>query len=121
MPLKIIQFTAARVECSEAVGFQFVQVTFDSSDAGFNEDNRISPYLLLSANLEFPAQIQVEFHDGEDYDGDRLSRIDLWRHRVRALSGQGHEFDIAFELSDDAFAELRMYLKVLMRSDCFQE
>ncbi|MGB6221554.1 hypothetical protein [Haloferula sp.] len=121
MAVKVIQFTAASVECSEAVDWQYVQVTFDSMDAGFDEDNRVSPYLMISVDLDFEDQITVEFHDGEDYDGDSLSRIDLWRHRVHALSGDGYEFDIAFELSDDAFAELRKYLRVIMRSDCFRE
>ena len=121
MPLKVIQFTAATVECSEAVDWQFVRVTFDSMDASFDEDNRVSPYLMISVDLDFEDQISVEFHDGEDYTGDELSRIDLWRHWVRARSGGGHQFDIAFELSDDAFAELREYLKVLLGSDCFRE
>ena len=116
-----IQFTAATVECSEAIDWEIVQVNFDTMDPGFNEENRISPYLMISANFEFSNSIQIEYHDGEDYAGGSLDRIELWRNRVLAYSGCGHEFDIAFELSDGAFNELREYLKVLLRSDCFRE
>ena len=65
--------------------------------------------------------IYLEFNDGKDYAGDNLNRIELWRSRFLAVSERGHEFNIAFELSDDAFTELREYLKVLLRSDCFRE
>ena len=121
MPPRRIQFTAATVECSEAIDWEIVQVIFDTMDSSFKEENRTSPYLMISANFEFSDGIQIEYHDGEDYAGDSLGRIDLWRNRVVAISGCGHEFDIAFELTDDAFAQLREYLKVLLRSDCFRD
>jgi hypothetical protein len=87
----------------------------------FDEENRTTPYLLISANFEFSERVQIEYHDGKDYEGDSLNRIDLWRNRIFAISGRGCEFDIAFDLSDEEFAELREYLKVLQRSDCFRE
>ena len=121
MPSRRIEFTAATVECSEAIDWEIVQVNFDTMDSGFDEENRTSPYLMISANFEFSSRVQIEYHDGEDYAGDSLDRIQLWRRRVLAFSDRGHEFDIAFELSDDAFLELRQYLKVLLRTDCFQE
>lgn len=121
MSPKKIQFTAATVECSEAIDWEIVQVIFDSVASSFNEDNRTAPYLMISANFEFSQRLQMEYHDGGDYAGERLDRIQLWRSRVLARSGHGHQFDIAFELSGDAFSELRHYLKVLLRSDCFQE
>ena len=121
MSTRKIQFTAATVECSEAIDWEIVQVNFDTMNSDFDEENRTSPYLMLSANFEFSSRVQLEYHDGEGYAGDGLDRIQLWRSRVLAFSGRGHEFDITFELSDDAFSELRQYLKVLLRSDCFQE
>ncbi len=121
MPSRRIEFTAATVECCEAIDWEIVQVNFDTMDSGFDEENRTSPYLMISANFEFNNLVQIEYYDGEDYEGDSLDRIQLWRRRVLAFSGCGHEFDIAFELSDDAFFELRHYLKVLLGSDCFQE
>ncbi len=94
---------------------------FDTMDPSFDEENRTLPYLMISANFEFSNRVQVEFHDGKDYAGDNLNRIELWRTRAFVMSERGQEFDIAFELSDDAFTELREYLKVLLRSDCFRE
>ncbi len=120
MPKKRIHFNAASVECSEAIDWELVQVTFDTEPADFDEENRTSEYLLLSANFEFGDDVQVEFHDGDDYDGDRLEKIDLWRNRAIAVSARGYEFDVKFDLADDAFGELREYLKVLLRSDCFR-
>ncbi|MFC7339706.1 hypothetical protein ACFQY0_21150 [Haloferula chungangensis] len=90
-------------------------------DSTFNEEGRTSPYLMISANFEFSNRVQVEFHDGSDYAGDWLRRVDLWRTRVLAGSRGGYDFDISFDLSDDAFAELREYLKILLREDCFRE
>jgi len=116
-----LQFTATRVECSEAIDWEIVQVNFDTMDRSFDEGERTLPCLLISANFEFSNCIQIEYHDGEDYAGGSLDRIDLRRSRVLAISGRGDEFDIAFQLSDDAFIELRQYLKVLLGSDCFRE
>lgn len=96
-------------------------MNFDTMDSSFDEENRISPYLMISANFEFSNRIQVEFQDGKDYAGDKLYRIELWRSRVVAISERGHEFKIAFEISDAAFAKLREYLKVLLLADCFRE
>lgn len=116
-----IQFTAATVQCSEAIDWEIVQVNFDTMGPSFDEENRTTPYLLISANFEFSEHVQIEYHDGKDYAGDSLNRIDLWRDRIFAISGRGCEFDIAFDLSDEEFAEVREYLKVLRRADCFRE
>ena len=116
-----IQFTATTVECSEAIDWEIVQVSFDTMDPDFDEENRTTPCLLLSANFELGRSIQIEYHDGNDYAGDTLKRIDLWRNRIIAISGRGCEFYIDLELSDQAFAELRENLKVLQNSDCFRE
>ena len=121
MPRSKIQFTAATVQCSEAIDWEIVQVNFDTMARSFDEENRTTPYLLVSANFEFSERVQIEYHDGKDYAGDSLYRIDLWRNRIFAISGRGFEFDIAFELSEEAFVELREYLKVLQRADCFRE
>lgn len=121
MPSRRIEFTATRVDCVEAIDWEIFQVTFDSMGPDFDEENRTSPYLIISANFEFGRRVQMEYHDGEDYAGDSLDRIQLWQRRVHVVSRGGYEFDIAFELSDEAFLKLREYLKVLLRSDCFQE
>lgn len=121
MPGSVIQFIAATVECAEAIDWEIVQVTFDTMDSSFEEEGRTSPYLMISANFECSNRVQVEFHDGSDYAGGWLGRVDLWKNRVLVLSKDGHEFDITFDLSDEAFAELREYLKILLRADCFRQ
>jgi len=120
MSKKKIQFTATTVECSEEIDWEIVQVNVDTMDSDFDEENRESPYLMISANFEFNSRVQIEYHDGRDYEGDSLDRLRLWRNRALVFSGCGHEFDIAFELSDEAFTELRHSLKVLLGSDCFR-
>ena len=117
---KVFRFTATTVDCSEAIDWEIVQVCFDTEPSDFDETNRTSPYLMISANFEFSGDVQLEFHDGSEYGGDSLGRIDLWRNRALVRSRRNIEFDIDFELSDDAFAELREYLKILQRSDCFR-
>jgi hypothetical protein len=121
MPSTRVEFMAATVQCCEAIDWEIVQVNFDTLDSDFDEENRTTPYLMIFANLEFSSGVQMEYHNGGDYAVDSLERIQLWRSRVLAVSGCGHEFDIGFELSDGAFSELRKYLKVLLRADCFQE
>ena len=75
---------------------------------------------MVSVNFEFSSQVGMEFFDGNEYKGDNLDRIDLWRNRVLATSKSGYEFDIDFNLSDDAFADLRGYLMIVLCSDCFR-
>ena len=121
MSQKVIHFTATTVECSEAIDWEIVQVSFDAGKPGIEETGRTSPYLLISANFEFGDEVQIEFHDGKDYNGDSVTSIDLWRDRVLLISGSGCEFDIVFNISDDALTKLRKFLKILFRSDCFRE
>jgi hypothetical protein len=89
MPTKRIHISAVTVQCSEAIDWEIVQVTFDTEASDFDEENRTSEYLLLSANFEFGNDVQIEF-------------------------------DLRFDLSDDAFCELREHLKVLLRYDSFR-
>ena len=119
--MKRKEFTAARVGWSEALDWEILHVHFDTMDADFDEENRKSPCLIISVNFEFGDDVQIEYHDGEDYAGDSLERIQLWRGRVLVFSGGGREFDVAFELNEDEFTELRHYLKVILGSDCFHE
>ena len=116
-----IEFTATTVKCNEATDWEIIQVNFDTVDYGFDEVNRTSPYLMASVCFEFSSNVQIEYYDGKDYSGDSLDRIQLWQHRVLAISGRGHEFDIGFDLSVDAFRQLRQHLRVLLRHDCFQK
>ena len=121
MSRKHVQFRAITVDCSEAMDWEIVRVTFDTEAPDFDEENRTSPYLSISANFEFGDDVQLEFHDESDYNGDSLRKFDLWRSKAIAVSRRGYEFDITFDISENSFRELREFLKVLLRSDCFRE
>ena len=121
MSQKSIHFNAQNVECSEAMDFEIVRVTFDTEASGFDEENRTSEFISLSTNFEFGNVVQIEFHDRVDYDADSLKKIDLWRNKAIAISARGVEFVVNFDLMDDAFSELRNYLKLLLGSDCLRK
>jgi hypothetical protein len=121
MPRSKIQFTAAKVRCSEAIDWEIVQVNFDTLEPSVQDEERTSPYLSIFANFEFSERVQIAYLDGMDHEGDSLNRIDLWRNRIFAISGRGCEFDITFGLSDEEFAELRKYLKIIQLSDQFRK
>ena len=120
MDPKVLKLTAAGVECSEAIGWEIVQIAFDSLEDEPDEANRKSPYLMLSVNFEFDDRVQLEYHDGEDYGGDWLGCVDLWRDRVVVHAKSGREFVVGFDLTEGRFNELREYLRVLLRRDCFR-
>ena len=121
MQTRKIEFTATKVNCFEALDWEIVQVTFGTAESGIEEADRTSPYLLINVNFEFGSEVGMEFYDGEDYQGDALAHLALWRNRVIATSKGGCEFDICLHLSDTAFAELREYLRIILRADFYQE
>ncbi len=116
-PSKSLQFFAHSVDCSEAIDWELVRVTFDTEMPDFDEDHRTTPFVSLSANFEFGNDIQVEVYDGEDYHGSGLKAINLWRDQTMLFTTCGRKFNIQFKLEDDAFRELNQYLEVLLRSD----
>lgn len=120
-PQRRIQFTATVVDCSEAIDWEIVQVIFETAEQSLDESDRTSPYLLINVNFEFSRRVGMEFYDGKEYKADRLLRVDLWREHLLATSKGGYEFDINFNISEEAFAELREYLRILLLSDCYRE
>lgn len=114
---KSLSITAASVECSEAIDWEIVRVTFDTEPPEFDEENRTEPYISLSANFEFGCDVQAEFHDGSDYQGAMLRQVKLWRDRAFISTTSGHQFHVRFDIGNEAFRELNEYLRVLLRSD----
>ncbi len=128
MPPRLIRFKAVSVNCGEAIDYQIVEVTFDSTkdDPYADYQERDAPYLTLSVNFEYEEEdqdgVQLDFHDGQEDDGGYgVNEIELWRDRVRVVASNGPEFDIGFELSKKAFTRLRKFLKIQFRKDCFRE
>ena len=64
-----LAFKASSVSCSSAIGGEILQVCFDTMPESKDEDERGTPYVLISRNFEFPGSATVEWHDGSDYDG----------------------------------------------------
>jgi hypothetical protein len=87
MPRSKIQFTAAKVRCSEAIDWEIVQVNFDTLEPSVQDEERTSPYLSIFANFEFSERVQIAYLDGMDHEGDSLNRIDLWRNRISRFPG----------------------------------
>ena len=88
-----LAFRAKSVRCADAIDGEILQVCFDTMPASANEDERDTPYVLMSQNFEFPGPATIEWHDGSDYDGgaeiasvSRMFQFDCpWRaHRRRS-------------------------------------
>ena len=59
-----LAFHAEFVDCSEALGGDLLQVTFDTTPPELDRDQRKSPYVLVSRLFEFPGPVTVEWDDG---------------------------------------------------------
>lgn len=109
-----IEFFAAAVDCSQAVDFEVQQVCFDAEPPNTCDDdsmNRDHPYFLMSGDFEHSGSDMVEWHDGRDYGGgDFIKTFELSRNRFTAELMNGLIFDVIFEISDEAFFELREYV-----------
>src|SRR6266542_1714493 len=62
-----LAFEAKFVDCADAIGGEILQVSFDTVPSSRAEDDRCTPYVLISRNFEFPGSATVEWHDGKDY------------------------------------------------------
>lgn len=98
-----------------------MQVLFDSVEDGPDEAGRTDPYLMISVNFEFGREVSIEFHDGTNYGGGTEVAAELWRTRFFAgIRGSG-AFDIAFDLSEEVFAEVRSYLTTMLPKRSFRD
>jgi hypothetical protein len=90
-------------------------VKFDTRQAGVDEENRRTPYVLLSRCFEFPGPATIEWHDGLDYDGGgEIVSITLSKARVFMKLDRAMDFDVSFQISDRKFAQLSTYLKRML-------
>lgn len=109
-----LAFEAQFVDCSEAIGGELLQVTFDTVPFDYDENSRQSPCVTISRLFEFPGRETVEWHDGRDYDGGaEVISASLLRNRFSARLKEG-VLDIAFALPDERFTELVWFLKGIL-------
>lgn len=106
-----IAFEARSVDCSEALGGDILQVTFDSVIDG-DEECRESPYVLIGRCFEFPGPPTMEWHDGTEYNGGAEIRTAvLKRNFANFVTDSGLDFSIGFSIADDKFRELVSFLQ----------
>ena len=107
-----LTFEAKFVDCADAIGGEILQVSFDTVASNHAEDERCTPYVLISRNFEFADSATIEWHDGKDYDGGaEITSVSLKRDRVSIRLDRELGFEVAFHLQDRKFAQLRTSLK----------
>ena len=107
-----LAFEAKFVDCRDAIGGEILQVSFDTVSASHDDDERSTPYALISRNFEFPGFATVEWHDGQDYHGGaEITSISLQRNRVTIKLDRGLELEAAFSVPEMKFAKLKSFLR----------
>ena len=106
-----LAFRAQSVRCTNAIGGDILQVCFDTMPASCDEEKRDTPYVLISANFEFPGPATIEWHDGTAYDGGgEMMSLVLRRDWAWMKLDRGLEIEVSFRMGDRRFAQLRAYL-----------
>ena len=115
-----LAFKAKFVSCSSAIGGEILQVCFDTMPRSKDEDERDTPYVLISRNFEFPESATVEWHDGSDYDGGaEIVLVRLTRERVLIKLDRQLEIDVSIGIGDRRFAQLSSYLRRMLDESVF--
>jgi hypothetical protein len=83
-----------------------------------DENERDTPYVLVSRNFEFPGLATVEWHDGSDYDGGaEIVLVILTRERILIKLDRDLEIDVSFRIGDRRFAQVCSYLRRMLDED----
>ena len=97
-----------------------MQVSFDTMPKSKDEDERDTPYVLISRNFEFPGTATVEWHDGSDYDGGaEIVLVTLTRERVLIELDRDMEIDVSIGIGDRRFAQLSSFLRRMLDEGAF--
>jgi hypothetical protein len=112
-----VTFEAKFVSCADAIGGEILQVTFDTLPTGKDEEERRSPYVLISRNFEFPGSPTIEWFSGNDHNGGaEITSLALTRERVLIKLDRDLDFDVSFRLPDRQFARLASFLKRMINA-----
>jgi hypothetical protein len=115
-----LAFKASSVRCSSAIGGEILQVSFDTMPVSRDEDERDTPYVLISRNFEFPGAATIEWHDGSDYDGGaEIVLVTLTRERALIKLDRDLEIDVSFGIGDRRFEQVRSYLRRMLDEGVF--
>jgi hypothetical protein len=108
-------FDATRIDCADALGGEILQVNFDTTPGDKDEDQRSTPYILISRNVEFPDSATIEWYDGHDYDGGaEILAVTLKRTRITLCVNRELNFEVTFHLPDKKFKKLTSFLRKMM-------
>jgi len=109
-----LTFKATYVACTDALGGNILQVSFDTV-LDDDETSRCSPYVLISRNFEFDESAAIEWHNGLDYDGGaEIRSITLTRTRITLRLNRELTIDVSFKLTEAAYARLTVFLQRIM-------
>ena|ERR1051326_6558745 len=115
MRKETLTFQAKFVRCSDAIGGEILQVCFDSVPESQDEDDRSTPYVLISRDFEYPGSTTIEWHDGHNYDGGaEIVSMTLSRDRVSIKLDRELDFDVGFGISGGKFAKLKSFLRAMI-------
>jgi hypothetical protein len=110
-----LAFDATRINCADALGGDILQVSFDTVPEDQDEDQRSTPYVLISRNFEFPGSATIEWYDGHDYDGGaEIVSVTLRRTRITIRVDRELDFEVTFHLPDTKFTKLTSFLRRMM-------
>lgn len=110
-----INFKAVEVEYDEAMGGEIVCISFDEdpNDYSFNRTKRC---ISISQNYEFPGKPTLQWHDGEDYDGDYsggtgIKSYNLSKDLFELELTNGLSFNISHSCSNKVLVKIQRFLK----------
>jgi hypothetical protein len=110
-----LAFDATRIDCADALGGEILQVNFETVPEDQDEDQRSTPYVLISRNFEFPDSATIEWYDGHDYNGGaEIVTITLRRTCITIRVDQELDFEVTFHLPDNKFKKLTSFLRRIM-------
>src|SRR6266496_2075860 len=93
-----LAFDARTVDCADALDGEILHVRFDSAVADQEEEERSTPYSLISRNFEFAGPATIEWHDGQKYDGGaKIVSATLRRARISIQVDRELNFDVSDE------------------------
>jgi len=110
-----LAFDATRIDCTDALEGDILQVSFDTAPDDQDESQRSTPYILISRNLEFSDSATIEWYDGHDYDvGAEIVSVTLRRTSIKIRVYRELDFEVTFHLPDNKFTKLTSFLRRMM-------
>ena len=108
-------FDATSIDFADALGSEILQVNFDTAPEDQDEDQRSTPYVIISRNFEFPDSATIEWYDGQDYDGGaEILSVTLIRTRITLCVNRELNFEVTFHFPDKKFKKLTSLLRRIM-------